>query len=178
MNPPNATPPGLVEIRLAAFPKDRDAIRALLSEYRAYLGTFMAEQRLCCDLPATELDHLPGDHSAPRGAFSLALVDGTPAGCAALRPISVAAMEQAAELRRMWVRPEFRRLSLGRRLLLALIDHAASGGYTAIYLDTFPAHMPAAQPLYRSLGFLPVPQYGGHSAEGMAYMRLDLRPAR
>ena len=163
-----------IEIRLAAFPEDRDTIRTLLTEYRGYLSGFMPEAHLCCDLPVSELDHLPGDHAPPRGAFSLAFVDGTPAGCAALRHITVPSGEHAAELRRMWVRPEFRRLSLGRRLMLALIDHATSLGYSALYLDTLPAHMPAAQPLYRSLGFVPVPQYGGHSAEGMAYMRLDL----
>ena len=167
---------GNVDIHLASFPEDQDAVRTLLTEYRGYLGTFMAEGRLCCDLPLSELDSLPGDHAAPVGAFSLALVAGVPAGCAALRPILLASGEPAAELRRMWVRPEFRGLSLGRRLMLSLIDYATAVGHSSIYLDTLPAHMPAAQPLYRSLGFLPVPQYGGHSAEGMAYFRLQLPP--
>lgn len=163
-----------IEIRLATFPQDQAAVRALLTEYRDYLATFVPAAHLCCDLPASELDHLPGQHAAPHGAFALAFVDNVPAGCAAIRPITASPGEQAAELRRMWVRPQFRRLSLGRSLAEALIQQATRIGLTTLYLDTFPAHMPAAQPLYRSLGFLPVPQYGTHAGEGLAYMRLQL----
>ncbi len=176
MNPTPSSPH--IEIRLATFPQDGAAVRALLTEYREYLATFVPAAHLCCDLPASELDHLPGQHAAPLGAFALAFVDAHPAGCAAIRPITVAsnkeAAEQAAELRRMWVPAQFRRLSLGRRLAETLIEHAIAVGHTALYLDTFPAHMPAAQPLYLSLGFLPVPQYGTHAGEGLAYMRLQL----
>ncbi len=173
----STTPAPHIEIRLATFPQDGAAVRALLTGYREYLATFVPAAHLCCDLPASELDHLPGQHAAPLGAFALALVDALPAGCAAIRPITVAPGKEAAELRRMWVPPQFRGLSLGRHLAETLIKHATAAGHTALYLDTFPAHMPAAQPLYRSLGFLPIPQYGTHAGEGLAYMRLEL-PAK
>ncbi len=165
---------GPVEVRLASFPGDLSDIRTLLTEYRAFLGAFMHEARLCGDLPVSELHDVPGDHAPPLGAYILAKVAGNPAGCVAMRPITSALGEPGAELRRLWVRPEFRGHSIGRLLIHAVIDHATRLGLPALYLDTVPAYMPAAQPLYRSFGFVPVPQYGSHSGDGLAWFRLQL----
>ena len=58
-----------------------------------------------------ELQHLPGDYAAPRGTLLLAWVDGELAGCCALRPLDEVDVVNAAEMKRLYVRPAFRRFS-------------------------------------------------------------------
>ena len=89
---------------------------------------------------------------------------GEPAGVIALKPLSplrsVSPDERACEMKRLWVRPQFRGLRLGKLLSERLIDEARSRGYTAIYLDTMPATMQAANHIYAELAFSPVERYG------------------
>jgi ribosomal protein S18 acetylase RimI-like enzyme len=61
------------------------------------------------------------------------------------------------------VRPQFRGLSLGRLLSEQLVEEARARGYTAIYLDTMPATMQAANRIYTELGFAPVERYGDNA---------------
>jgi ribosomal protein S18 acetylase RimI-like enzyme len=95
--------------------------------------------------------------------------DGQPAGCGALRPLG----GDAAEMRRMWVRPAFRGRGLGRAVAEALLRAARAGGYARVRLDTLPS-MAEAQALYRSLGFAPVPPYDDDPHPGAIHMELRL----
>jgi GNAT superfamily N-acetyltransferase len=79
------------------------------------------------------------------------------------------------ELKRLWVRPAFRAIGLGRRLMTAAIQWAKEAGAAAIYLDTVPAAMPEANRLYANLGFIQTERYNSNQISGAAFFRLDLK---
>ncbi|TPG20293.1 GNAT family N-acetyltransferase [Variovorax guangxiensis] len=165
-----------------------NAARAIFSEYAAALGIDLGFQ----DFDA-ELNDLPGDYAEPRGALLLALVDaahpmaadaGLPlqladgrltqlAGCSALRPLDTADYPNAAEMKRLYVRPAFRGLGLGRRLAESILDAARGAGYGCVLLDTLD-DMASARTLYEDLGFVEVPPYYHNPIAGSHYLKVEL----
>ena len=121
------------EIRLVVpeSPESLDAVRAIFREYADGLGV-----DLCFQGFEAELAGLPGEYAAPSGHLLLALVDGQVAGCGALRALHDADHANACEMKRLYVRPAFRRFGLGRRLAEALMDEARRSGYSVMLLDT------------------------------------------
>jgi putative acetyltransferase len=124
---------------------------------------------LCFQDFAGELARLPGDYAPPAGRLLLALRDGKPAGCAALRPL----FHRDAEMKRLFVRPAYRGMGLGRQLALAVIDAARGMGYHTLKLDTLPA-MKAAQRMYESLGFRDTAPYNDNPVGGTRFLSLPL----
>lgn len=159
-----------ISILPAAIPAEIETARTLLHEYANYLNDSVGEQHICLTSYEEELAALPGVYAEPQGALLLAYVDGEPAGCVALKPLktnrAVAPNEAACEMKRLWVRPQFRGLKLGQRLAEALIERAIRLGYTAMYLDTMPATMQAANRMYQLLGFEPVERYNENPVLG------------
>ena len=158
------------EIRLVAA-GDGDAletVRVLFREYAAQLGV-----DLCFQNFDAELATLPGEYAPPRGALLLALVDGEPAGCGALRPLHDVDYPNACEMKRLFVRPAFRRFGIGRVLTQALLDHGLQAGYSNLLLDTLD-DMEAARGLYASLGFEEIPPYYFNPIPGAHYLRVEL----
>lgn len=145
-------------------PEDVALARQLFLEYQRAIGVDLCFQGFQAEVAA-----LPGAYAPPRGRLLLARVDGRPAGCGALRPLA----GDAAEMKRMWVRPEFRGLGLGRALAEALLAAARAEGYRRVRLDTLPS-MAEAQALYRSLGFLAVAPYNDNPHPGAIHMELAL----
>jgi GNAT superfamily N-acetyltransferase len=148
-----------------------DIVRGLFREYAASLGV-----DLCFQDFERELAALPGDYARPAGALLLALVDGTPAGCGALRPLTDVDYANACEMKRLFVRRDCRGLGLGRRVAQALIDHATRAGYDTMLLDTLD-DMEAARELYGSLGFEEIPPYYYNPIPGAHYLKADLDDA-
>ena len=114
-----------------AGPEALVIVRTLFEEYAASLSV-----DLCFQNFREELAELPGEYAPPRGALLLALVDGVPAGCCALRPIDSTDYPNAAEMKRLFVRKAFRSFGLGRQLSEGILDAARQAGYTSVLLDT------------------------------------------
>ncbi len=144
------------------------AARTLFREYAASLDV-----DLCFQGFEAELAALPGDYAAPAGQLLLALVDGGLAGCGAFRPLPDADCANACEMKRLYVRPAFRRFGLGRLLAQRLLDDARRAGYSHILLDTLD-DMESARELYASLGFEDVPPYYYNPIPGAHYLRARL----
>lgn len=156
---------------LTVEPSDADrlqVVRALFREYAASLGV-----DLCFQDFERELAQLPGDYAAPGGALLLAQVDGAPAGCAALRSLADVDYANACEMKRLFVRPQYRGLGLGRRLAQDLLDRAAAAGYRTMLLDTLD-EMEAAREMYASLGFEEIPPYYYNPIPGAHYLKVEL----
>jgi ribosomal protein S18 acetylase RimI-like enzyme len=120
-----------------------------------------------------ELQALPGEYAAPRGALLLAWVDGLVAGCCALRPLDNVDYANAAEMKRLFVQPAFRGLGLGRLLAEAILDAARLADYSCVLLDTL-NEMETARALYEDLGFAEVPPYYHNPHAGAHYLKVDL----
>ena len=153
----------IVQIRLAG-PDDLDVIRSLLLEYAASLGVDLGFQNF-----DQELATLPGDYAPPKGRLLLALNDGQPAGCVALRAID----ETTCEMKRLYVKPQFRGLGLGTSLAERVIHEALKVGYRKMLLDTLPT-MTQARKLYAQLGFQETHPYRFNPVQGTTYMALEL----
>jgi ribosomal protein S18 acetylase RimI-like enzyme len=147
--------------------KNLHRVRALFVEYAGSL-----DFDLCFQDFDEELANLPGDYAPPRGCLLLAMQVDQVAGCAALREIS----EGICEMKRMYVRPEFRRSGIGRALAQAVIAAARTIGYDAMRLDTV-SSMKAATSLYRSLGFKETSPYRHNPLQGALFLELKLDPA-
>jgi len=120
-----------------------------------------------------ELLNLPGDYAAPRGALWLITVNGNLAGCCALRPLDSVDYPNACEMKRLYVRPSFRGLGLGRLLVDATLESARMADYDCILLDTLDS-MESARALYAELGFHEVPPYYHNPLAGAHYLKADL----
>jgi ribosomal protein S18 acetylase RimI-like enzyme len=159
----------VVELVAPATPPLLDATRALFREYAAQLGV-----DLCFQNFETELASLPGDYAEQRaGALLLATVDGEAAGCGALRALPDVDYVNACEMKRLYVRPAFRRFGLGRLLVRALMDRGIQAGYSNLLLDTLD-DMEAARGLYASLGFEEIAPYYFNPIPGAHYLRVGL----
>ncbi|MCA1589680.1 MAG: GNAT family N-acetyltransferase [Acidobacteria bacterium] len=143
-----------------------DAARSLFREYESWLGL-----DLCFQGFEDELRSLPGKYASPDGRLLLATCDGQPAGCIAMRKLET----DACEMKRLFVRDEFRSLGLGRRLIEKTIEAARGAGYKSMRLDTYPAKMAKAVKLYKSYGFAPIPPYYDNPNEGVLFMELGIR---
>jgi GNAT superfamily N-acetyltransferase len=144
----------------AALLTDLDDVRVMLREYAAWL-----EVDLCFQNFEEELAGLPGDYAPPRGRLLIA--EG--AGCVALRPLE----EGICEMKRLYVRPDYRGSGLGRKLVHALIAEAKGIGYRKMRLDTMPK-MDRAQGLYGSLGFREIAAYRYNPEPGARFLELEL----
>jgi len=144
------------EIRLA---------RELFEEYAAGLGI-----NLCFQNFDNELATLPGAYVPPTGRLFLAVAGNDTAGCVALRKIA----DDVCEMKRLYVRPEFRGTGLGHTLTEAIIVAAREIGYRRMRLDTLPGRMDRAIAMYRSVGFKEIGPYYSNPVESALFMELEL----
>jgi ribosomal protein S18 acetylase RimI-like enzyme len=159
----------LIALQAPDTPALLEATRVIFREYAAALGVDLCFQNFEAELAA-----LPGDYAAAQnGSLLLALVDGEVAGCGAFRALSDVDYANACEMKRLYVRPAYRRFGLGRILAQALMDQALRAGYSAMLLDTLD-DMEAARGLYAALGFEEIPPYYFNPIAGAHYLKAQL----
>lgn len=154
-------------MKLIQVKADEDISHAseLFREYAAWLGV-----NLCFQNFEKELAQLPGEYAPPTGRLFLAIDNEQVAGCVALRKIAAG----TGEMKRLYVRPEFRGKGLGRTLTEAIIEAAREVGFMRLRLDTLPGKMDQAIAMYRSLGFRNIEKYYDNPYAAAAYMELVL----
>jgi GNAT superfamily N-acetyltransferase len=153
------------EVREAAGAADVEAARALFREYADWL-----QVDLCFQGFDAELATLPGRYARPDGRLFLALRDGAPIGCAALRRLDA----DSGEVKRLYVQPAHRGHGLARALTEAVLDAARGIGYGRLVLDTLD-RMTDARRLYAAVGFREISAYYDNPICGAVYMELQLR---
>ncbi len=157
-----------VQLHLPRSPAELDSVRTLFVEYASALDI-----DLCFQNFSQELEALPGEYTAPRGALVLVLVGGEPAGCCAMRPLDAVDYTNACEMKRLYVRPSYRGMQLGRMLAENILDQSRQAGYDSILLDTLD-DMESARALYQELGFEEIPPYYFNPIAGAHYLRAKL----
>ena len=160
----NSRGPALDTVQ-AESPEEIAAIRELFLEYAQSLGF-----SLCFQSFDQELAGLPGDYAPPDGRLLLATFDSQAAGCVALHKIQ----DDTCEMKRLYVRPQFRGKGLGKALAERIIHEARSIGYKKLRLDTVEPVMRTAVAMYRQLGFREIGPYRSNPIEGALYFELEL----
>lgn len=147
----------------------------LFREYASNLTVDLSFQEF-----EAELAELPGDYAPPQGCLLLAFIESSTegqlgsevpglAGCVALRQFE----STTCEMKRLYIRPQFRGQGVGRGLALAVMDAARRIGYRRMRLDTLP-EMAEAQALYCSLGFREIPPYRFNPVPGARFFEIGL----
>lgn len=144
-------------LKIAESAEDFQQAKILFEEYARSLHFDLAYQDF-----NKELDSISRQYVKPDGALILGYLDGDVAiGCAGVRKLE----ESIAELKRLYVQPEYRGMKIGQKLLEAAIQTARSLGYKSLRLDTVPGQEKAQQ-LYYFLGFYQIPSYRYSPIEG------------
>jgi len=147
-------------IKPARIPEDLDTVRTLFGEY--------ADEQtvdLCFQNFTAELAGLPGAYEPPAGRLLVAWDADVATGCVALRPHD----GSDVEMKRLFVRPAYRGLGIGRRLTEAILTEAQALGARRVLLDTLPT-MTTAIELYRRLGFVEIPPYRPNPVPGALFL--------
>ena len=154
---------------LSIFPAQTPAqitqARELFLEYAQSLGF-----SLCFQNFEQELANLPGDYAPPKGRLLLAECEGELAACVALHKLEAG----ICEMKRLYLRPQFRGHGLGRMLAERIIAEARQIGYQRMRLDTVEPVMKDAVAMYRRLGFTEIAPYCANPMAGAIYMELEL----
>jgi putative acetyltransferase len=148
--------------------ESREQLAQVRELWRVYAAAL--EVDLCFQNFEQELTDLPGRYAPPEGRLLLAFADGRLAGCVALRKID----DGVCEMKRLYVRPEFRGQGIGRRLTTRLMEEAREIGYARMRLDTISSKMSEAVGMYRSLGFREIAPYYQSPIADTIYMEVNL----
>ena len=146
----------MLNIVPATAAHDLEDVRILFGEYSGLVA-----EALCFQNFDQEREALPGAYAPPGGVLLIARDGEAAAGCVALRRLDAG----TGEMKRMYVRAQYRGSGLGRRLAVAIVGEAKQRDYARLVLDTLPK-LTSAIALYRDLGFrecgpyLPAPTPG------------------
>jgi ribosomal protein S18 acetylase RimI-like enzyme len=145
--------------------------KSLLQEYANALNF-----DLCFQSFDKELAGLPGDYAPPSGRLLLAYVNDDPAGSIALHAFAdpTKPQQRICEMKRLYVRPQFRGHNIGRQLIDRILTEARAIGYTHMRLDTIRGTMDKAIDLYREYGFYEIAPYRPNPQAGVLYFELEL----
>lgn len=147
-------------ITRATLPADNVVLSNLMQGYFATLIARIPDMRDAivqkydaAKMPAL-MEKFALDHARPTGDLRIARIGGKPVGCAMMRTFEPG----VAELQRVFVAPQGRRLGIGRALSRSLMEQARADGHRLMRLDTG-RMLTEAITLYTSLGFRECPPY-------------------
>lgn len=151
--------------------RHKEEIRALFSEYTSMLTANdpSIQGYLAIQNYEEELSHLEEKYGPPSGRLYLACCGREAAGCIGLKKID----DQNCEMKRFYVRPQFRGRKLGVQLMQKIIMDAREIGYSHMLLDTLPFLEDAIR-MYKKSGFYTIDRYNDSPVSTSIYMRLDL----
>ena len=116
-----------------------------------------------------EIEQLEVKFAPPENALIIAFDGETHAACVGIKKFS----PEICELKRLYVRPQYRGSGLGRQLTEMMIEKAREKGYKYMYLDTMPG-LEAAVRMYEHMGFYEIEKYYPNPGENMIYLCYDL----
>jgi len=148
----------------ASTPDHYARARRMIEDYQRWLGIDLCFQNFTGELASLETMYGP-----PRGALLLAEMDGEDAGCVALRDMGGG----IAEMKRLYVAPDYRGLGIGRSLTEEFILIARHLGYSAVRLDTIP-RLGVAYTIYQKMGFRRIGPYTHNPDPDTIFLELTL----
>ena len=151
-------------IQITAEGPELDIVRTLFREYAAELN-----EDLCFQSFEAEVQDPLKKYVHPGGCIFLGYIDDEPAGCIALMPM----LSQSSEMKRLYVRPAFRKSGLGRELVEQLLVFAKQNGFNKMKLDTLKRLQPAIN-LYERYGFTYTSAYYHNPIGDVVYMEKEL----
>jgi len=138
-----------------------ETVRQLFLEYAEEL-----QENLCFQSFDEEVKNPLKKYGSPMGALFLAYWNDEPAGCIALQPLKESGV---CEMKRLYVKPAFRKFGIGRALVEALLKASHEFGYNSMRLDTLERLQPAIK-LYEQFGFKVINAYYENPLPGVVYM--------
>ena len=149
----------------------QDEIVTLFTEYTNMLmeADPTVRQYLILQHYEKELEHPESKYGMPEGRLYLAYWDGRLAGCIGLRKLD----EERGELKRLYVRPDFRGHRIGEQMIRRILADAREIGYRHVLLDTLP-FLHSAIYLYRKIGFREIGCYNDSPVEATIFLQYDL----
>jgi GNAT superfamily N-acetyltransferase len=160
-----------VTIKIVTAYEQKEEISVLFSEYTEMLIKNDESFKEYLDIQNydEEMEHLEMKYGRPYGRLYLIYCDEKLAGCVGLRKID----NQNCEMKRLYIRPEFRGKKLGNILVERIIEDAKKIGYSYMLLDTLPFLQNAIH-IYKKFGFYEIESYNDSPMDTSIYMRLDL----
>ncbi len=155
----------MLDINKADPAADQQLVRQLFKEYADGL-----QEDLCFQGFTKELNDPFDKYGPPLGCMFIARYNGLPAGCIALQPLTAPGV---CEMKRLYVRPEYRSHGIGDKLVSRLLGSAAELGYRTMVLDTLQRLQPAIR-LYERHGFVTTSPYYSNPLPGVVYMQKEI----
>jgi putative acetyltransferase len=153
-----------IHCHIANTEQDFETAKILFQEYAASLSVDLSFQDF-----EKELKTLQVQYHSPKGCLVIVYFEEKAIGCAAVRELET----DIAELKRMYLKPEYRRHKVGEQLLSFMLKKTKALGYKKIRLDTLP-EMKAAKHLYQRFGFVEIERYRFNPVKGTVYMEKTL----
>jgi ribosomal protein S18 acetylase RimI-like enzyme len=145
--------------------KELNIIRRLFRDYEKEL-----DENICFQSFEEELNDPLKKYGPLSGDLLLAYWNDEPAGCIALKALRE---NGVCEMKRLYIKPEFRKNKIGKQLVEELLSAAKEKGYTAMRLDTLSKLRPAIR-LYEDYGFMKISAYCQNPLPGVVYMKKSL----
>lgn len=138
-----------------------EEVKILFNEYVKELNENLSFQQI-----DKEFDNPLIKYGPPSGALFIAYLNNEAVGCIALQKIDE---HGVCEMKRLYIRPPYRKKKVGQALVQEILEKARSMGYSKMVLDTLLRLQPAIN-LYKRFGFFDSSAYYANPLEGVVYM--------